>query len=144
MIAPLALLVLSGPEGLQAVAARNATAFRAAILRRDAAWFDRTLAPDFVQRTESARLDRRTALAQIQNGLLKMPAKTLTAKVASVKPEGKGYDATVVWRGTAPATLMNRPATLTVGWRDEQRWVPVKGRWLLRSLTTSRFEQSIE
>ncbi len=144
MVASLVLLVVIQKIDLHAVAERNAAAFRFAIVHRDAGWFERTFTKDFVQRTEEAKLDRRVALAQIQSGLLRMKATKLVEKVVAVKPVGREYVATVDWKGSMPATLRDRPAALDVSWRDEQRWTFVDGRWLLRSLTTSRFVRTIE
>lgn len=143
MLSPLVFVVLQ-TKPLRTLAERNAAAFRSAILHHDATWFERTLAPAFAQRTEEARLDRRTALAQIEKGLLKMKATSLTQKVTSVRPEGKGYVATIAWHGTLPAKIGERAAVLNVTWEDEQHWKPTAGRWLLQSLTTSHFERVIE
>ena len=144
MLAPFVLLAASPGRDLRAIAARNADAFRQAVVRRDGPWFERTFAPDFVQRMDVGHLDRRTALAQLRAGLLRMQTHDLTVKVVAVRAEGKGYVATVAWRGTTPAIIENRPARLTATWRDDQRWAPANGRWVLRGLTTSRFERTIQ
>ena len=142
MLAPLAFVLLA-PVDLRATAQRNAEAFLLALRHRDDGYFERTFAPGFTQSIEKRYLDRATALAQIESGLRRIKQQRLTVRVLSAKPEGKGYVATVAWKGTEPATMMNRPATLTATWRDEQHWVPHDKGWALRSLVTSKFDRTI-
>ena len=134
--------VLTSP--FDKVAAANAAAFRSALLRRDAAWFDRTFAPGFTQKVEGNVLDRRAALAQLKGGLMRMDVTGLSAKVTKVRPDGKGYVAQVSWTGTMKAMLQNQPAKLTAKWTDEQRWLPANGRWSLHSIVTSNFERTVD
>ncbi len=129
---------------LKEAAQANAAAFRGALLRRDAAWFERTFAPGFTQKAGGSTLDRKAALAQLRGGLMRMDVASLSARLTGVKPEKGGYVATVAWTGTMRATLQGRPAKLTAKWNDAQRWASVKGRWSLDSIVTTGFERTID
>lgn len=143
MVSTFALLLL-GPSTLRQTAEKNLAAFRIAIVAHDTGWFDRTLAPDYVQFVGSSKLGRAEALATMRRGLLRLPATGLTAKILRLQPETQGYRATIAFDGTLNATLQGRPAKLHARWHDEQRWNAVKGRWLLRSTKPTGFERTIE
>ena len=141
MLFPLAMV---GTPSLAQAAARNAEAFRGAIVRHDPSYFERTFASDYVQVSEGGRIDRAAALAALRKGLLRAPIRGLSVRVVRVGAEGKGYAATLAFRGTMAATLQGRPARLVATWRDDQRWTPVGGRWTLRSSRTYGFARTIE
>ena len=137
------VVAFQGP-GLKRAAAANAAAFRSALLRKDAEWFERTFASGFRQTVGGSTLDRKAALAQLKGGLMRMDVTGLSAKVVKVRLEERGYVATLAWTGTMKAMLQGRPAKLTAKWDDAQRWAFVGGRWTLRSIVTTGFERTID
>ena len=139
----LCAFLLAPPVPLRTIAAKNVAAFQKAVLRKDFAWFEKTYAKDFVQKSDGQATSRAVALAQLKHGLLKMNVRTLTGKLLAVKPKGKGYVATVAFTGTMIAGISGAPATLTAKWKDDQTWTPVGKGWSLRSLATREFTREI-
>ena len=128
---------------LERIAAKNVAAFRKAAMGRDVSWFERTYAPTFTQTVDGQRIDRKTALAQLEHGLLRTNLTSLKGKLLRVKPKGTGYLATVAFTGTMRADISGMPSTLTAKWKDDQTWARGKGGWVLTSLATRGFSREI-
>lgn len=139
------MIVFCALAVLQAsVAAANVEAFRKATITRDYAWFERTLAPDYVQIFPRERIGRQAALAKFRKGLSKSPIRSLAAKVLASKPGAKELQVTATFVGTMQGMFQGRPTTVNATWKDDQRWIKTKSRWLLRSTRTYDFERTAD
>lgn len=122
----------------KAAVLRNMAAERQAMLKKNVAWYEKTLAEDYFEIGPAGnRIDKRQSLASTRNMFAALTITSLTTKLSSVQKVGEKTMATIDVRvlGTL-RQKKGKPAPIEVNSSVIQVWSQIDGQWKIRSQKT--------